>query len=62
MRKSKFHLIHTNCRRCGKPLMTGSRSLFGMDEAKKQLDRLCGDCITPEEKDQLHKLRPIIHG
>ncbi len=60
MRKSKFQLIQTTCRRCGKPLMTGNRSLFGLDEAKKRLDRICANCITPEEQAEILSLNPIV--
>ncbi len=53
MRGSRFHLVSTECRRCGKPLMTGNRSLFGADAAKARLDRICEACITPEEQAEL---------
>jgi len=49
----KFQLIKTTCRRCEKPLTTGSRSLFGADELKAKLDRICADCITPEENQEM---------
>ena len=49
----KFSLIQTTCRRCGKPLMTGNRSLFGNDKDKKRLDRICSKCVTPEEAKEM---------
>jgi len=58
MRKIKFQLIKVNCRRCGKELYTGNRSLFGWDEQKSRLDRICKDCITPEEQFEILKLQP----
>ena len=61
-RRPKFRLIHTTCRRCGKPLMTGSRSLYGNDAAKARLDRICGDCVTDEERHEMETLRPRIGG
>lgn len=50
MRRRDFHLVQTACRRCGKPIMTGSRSLVGADDLKAQLGEICGQCITPEEE------------
>ncbi len=60
MRKVKFQLVKTTCRRCGKDLYTGNRSLYGLDEAKKRLDRICSDCITVEERNEINHLRPVI--
>lgn len=31
MKKSKFSLYKTSCKRCGKELMTGNRSLWGTE-------------------------------
>jgi hypothetical protein len=42
--------------------MTGNRSLLGLDEAKKKLDRICSECITPEETNEIRGLVPIIKG
>jgi RNase P subunit RPR2 len=58
--KPKFKLIETTCRRCGTPLFTGNRSLFGFDKEKADLDRICGKCMTPEEMHLLTKLVPFI--
>ena len=58
MKKAKFRLMETTCRKCGKPLMTGNRSLFGLDQAKAKLDRICKDCITPEEQSEILRLQP----
>ena len=60
MRKSKFQLVQTTCRRCGKTLYTGNRSLFGFDKEKAELDRICKECITPEEQQMILKLVPFI--
>ena len=56
----RFRLIPTSCRRCGKPLYTGNRSLYGFDKEKRELDRICEKCITPEEKERMLKLVPFI--
>ncbi len=53
MRRGAFQLVTTSCRRCGKALMTGSRSLFGADAAKARLDRICEACVTPEERAEM---------
>ena len=47
--RMKFQLLTTTCRRCGKSIVTGNRSLFGADAAKARLDRICEACITPDE-------------
>jgi ribosomal protein L37E len=57
--KKKFELIETTCRRCGKKIYTGNRSLFGFDKEKAELDRICDSCITPEEKHKTESLNPI---
>jgi len=59
-RRVKFQLIETTCRRCGKKLLTGNRSLFGLDKEKKELDRICSECITPEETRRILELRPFM--
>ena len=59
-RKTKFELYQTTCKRCGCTLYTGSRSLFGNDDLKKRLERLCDGCITAEEKELLRSYRPIV--
>ena len=60
MKKAKLHLVKTTCRRCGKELWTGDISLYGFDKEKAELDRICKDCITPEEQAQILKLVPFI--
>jgi hypothetical protein len=62
MKKQKFRLIETTCKRCGKKLFTGNRSLYGFDKEKTELDRLCKDCITPEENKRLLNLVPFINS
>jgi RNase P subunit RPR2 len=59
MRKVKFQLIETTCKRCGRPLITGNRSLYGFNEQKARLDRICKDCITPEEQAELLRIVPF---
>lgn len=59
-RKIKFQLVETTCKRCGVKLYTGNRSLFGMDKEKKEFERICSKCITPEEQRKLLSLNPIM--
>jgi hypothetical protein len=58
MKKAKFQLIETTCKRCGVKLYTGNRSLYGFDKEKERSDRICGNCITPEERHELLSLVP----
>jgi len=38
MRRSpRFQLVQTTCKRCGKPIYTGNRSLFGLDDVKAKM-------------------------
>lgn len=53
MRRQKITIEHVNCKRCGKPLSTTSRSIHGLDSLKKQYGYLCSDCTTPEEKQDM---------
>jgi hypothetical protein len=53
--RPKFRLIYTTCCRCGKPLMTGNRSLYGNDAAKHRLDRICDGCTTPQERAEVER-------
>ena len=49
----KPKILTTACRRCGKPLATLNKSLCGLDELKARLDRICTDCITSEETQEI---------
>jgi hypothetical protein len=51
----KNTLIHTSCRRCDKPLVTMTRSIYGLDSLKAEYGSICEDCISKEEKDKLLK-------
>jgi hypothetical protein len=55
LRTKPFHLVNTNCPRCGKPTVTGSRSLYGADTLKKKLSGVCSACITQEEREEIDK-------
>ncbi len=46
-------LYETHCRRCGKPVTTANRSLYGLDALKAQYDRICHDCMTDTERNEL---------
>lgn len=59
-RKVKFQLVETTCKRCGVKLYTGNRSLCGFDKEKKELDRVCSKCITPEEQRRILELNPTM--
>lgn len=51
--KSKIAFYETSCERCGKRIMTASRSLWGLDELKKEYENVCEECATPDEKYKL---------
>ena len=52
-RRRKIHLVHTACKRCGTPLVTTNRSIYGADTLKAELGPLCEKCITPDEKQKM---------
>lgn len=63
MKSTRFHLIQTSCRRCGKAIYTGSKSLIGTPEMKARYAELCADCFTPEEREQMDQdFRHLIFG
>lgn len=54
MKRQRFRLVHDNCRRCGKGVVTGNRSLYrGTEAIKAQYGSICSDCTTPEERDAM---------
>lgn len=60
--RRKYSIVMTKCRRCGKPLATGNRSLYGADQLKKRLGSICEGCITDEERHEiLDGQRKAIH-
>ena len=52
-RRRRPLITYTNCKRCGKPLATASRSIMGLDKLKERLGSICSDCITPEEEQEM---------
>ena len=50
LRMKPIQIVTTKCKRCGKQIATGSRSLIGLDSLKSALGDICNDCITPEER------------
>ena len=44
----RIKIISVSCRRCGKSIATLNKSLYGCDDLKAKLDRICTDCITKE--------------
>ena len=53
MPKLKFELVETDCKRCGRKVTTGSRSLHGADGLKAELGGICSRCIKPEEETRI---------
>ena len=51
--KKRIQLCETKCRRCNRPLVTLNRGLYGCDELKARLDRICTDCITVDEAQEI---------
>jgi len=49
----RIYLVETTCRRCGKPLLTASRSIMGADRAKTTYGSICSECMKPEERDRM---------
>lgn len=49
----KVKVTSTVCRRCGRPIATLSKSLYGCDELKARLDRICTGCITVDEAQEI---------
>jgi hypothetical protein len=50
VRRQPIRILTTTCRRCGRPVATADRSITGADAAKRQYDRICQGCTTPEEE------------
>ena len=42
-------LINTKCKRCGKPLTTLSKSIWGAEDARSKYAEICSSCMTDEE-------------
>lgn len=55
MRRMPIRLLTTECRRCGKPLVTASWTLPGTEGAKARLDRICEDCVTDAERREIEQ-------
>jgi len=53
---SKTRLILTNCRRCDKPVTTLKKPIHGTREIQGKFGRICSDCITPEEREEIDSL------
>lgn len=49
----KISFLQTKCERCGKGLVTASRSLWGMDKQKKEFGVVCSSCTTKKESNEL---------
>lgn len=55
MKKRKYELFTTNCKRCNKPITTSTRSLFGADRAHAKFAEICAACMTPEENAEMQQ-------
>lgn len=52
-------LVPTTCKRCGRQLYTGNRSLYGNEALKAKYERICSGCMTPQEKADLYSHNPL---
>ena len=50
LRMKPIQIVTTKCKRCGKQIATGSRSLIGLDSLKSALGDICAACITTSER------------
>jgi Protein of unknown function (DUF2688) len=63
MKRSRFHLVPTTCRRCGATLLTGSRSLVGTAAMKARYGAICAGCFTAEESEAMDQdYRHLLFG
>lgn len=53
MKRIKYQLYETKCKRCGKPLMTSTRSLWGSDEGHSKYSGICSSCLTNTENEDM---------
>ena len=53
MRKAKYQLYTTTCKRCGKTITTSTRSLYGADSAHAQYAGICSACMGEKERDEM---------
>ena len=49
----KVKVVSTVCRRCGRPIATLNKSLYGCEELKSRLDKICNNCITVDETQEI---------
>jgi len=62
MRK-KITLLASNCKRCGKELLTASQSIHGLDKEKKEFGIVCTSCTTQKEYTSLlHRMGKVIQA
>lgn len=53
VRRNRFRLVHSSCRRCGAPILTGNRSLYGAESTRQKYGRICGACVTDDERREM---------
>lgn len=53
MARKRIQIIMSKCRRCGTPLATASKSIWGDESTKKKYELICEKCLTPDEKSDM---------
>ena len=48
-----IRIVHTHCKRCGRPLTTTDRALHGLNVLKAKYGNICEGCTTPDEQHQM---------
>ena len=51
--RRKATLRMGNCKKCGKELLTSSKSIYGLDKEKEEFGVVCSSCTTKEESASL---------
>lgn len=52
--KNKIKLFQIRCKKCGKPITTTNRSIYGAEDLKAKYGELCCDCVSVEEKARIN--------
>ena len=50
MARGRIELVLVPCKRCGFPITTTNRSLYGLDSLKAQIGVICQTCVSLEEQ------------
>lgn len=46
----------TKCKRCGKPLVSLNKSIWGANDAQTKYAGICEGCMTEKEKQELQNM------